>query len=175
VGREAELVGIESNDPRRLANLLAVHPTPVSEREIEELGDLLRRHLATPLGDYLPDNTAKLVDALEQRESLSVGSVITLADLFRLPAPPLRVLEAVRRRARRGLRADSGGIPADVYGVVYFTSIAAAMAGHGKKISKSSDETLRAGFERFAEEPWVEQWLRTMFRTSLECLDRIAN
>ena len=61
-------------------------------------------------------------------------------------------------------------MPAEIHRLIYFASIAAAMARHGERISGSSPDVLRATWEWLAAESYADDVLQRLFGTALERL-----
>ena len=95
---------------------------------------------------------------------------------FRRPAPPLELLIAVKRHARRVMSPGAADrskdipvpLPAEVHRLVCFASIAAALVRLGRRISKSSPEVLRAAWERLATESYLDEGQRKLFAAARE-------
>ena len=92
---------------------------------------------------------------------------MTLGQLFGAARPPLGLLIALKRHARRLTGSGASDVPAEVHRCVYFASIAVAMVDHGERISKSDPEVLRAAFEQLAAETWIEDRLRGLLGEAL--------
>jgi hypothetical protein len=124
----------------------------------EDLGGLLRHQLAQRLADLdLPVRNCPATNA----------PLVTLSDLFRHPAPPVELLEALKRYGRKHVHRPDARLPDELASALYFASIAAALVRHGQRISKSDDELLRFGFERMLEREWIEKPLRTLFKDGI--------
>jgi hypothetical protein len=106
------------------------------------------------------------------------AAAMTLGELFQCADPPLALLIAVKRRARRLMTTAAGDRTMDIqvrssaedHQLVYFASIAAALVRHGQRISKSSPEVLRVAWQRVAGESSVDEWLRRLLADAGERL-----
>jgi len=80
-------------------------------------------------------------------------------------------LEALKRAAKVNRTRGDSGIPADLWRVIYFTSIAAARrAGHS--ISELPDDELLRGFEWAAARTWVDEPIRSIIREACSSMKR---
>jgi hypothetical protein len=192
---------LDESHPGELACLLSVRGTPEGNWQPAELADLLRHCLETPVGVYLGIDTspgekgdrhhlperpegclAQMVpvtffppkefgaDTPSEHRAVSM----TLGELFRDARPPLGLLIALKRHARRLTSPGASDVPAEVHRSVYFASIAAAMVRHGERISKLDPEILQAAFEQLAAEAWIEDWLRALLGDALRRLSDAA-
>ncbi|MGA2254484.1 MAG: hypothetical protein ABSG53_07480 [Thermoguttaceae bacterium] len=160
---------VDESNPGELACLLSVRGTPEWNWQPAELGELLRHCLATSVGEYLK-SIAHSPDFAADSPSECAAVGMTLGELFQSADPPLGLLIAVKRAARRLMNPGTSDMPVEVHHLIYLASIAAAMVRHGEKISKSSSEVLRVAWERLAEESYVDDWLRRLFATAVERL-----
>jgi hypothetical protein len=169
---QERLPAVDKSNPSELACLLSVRGTPEGNWQPAELADLLRHCLETPVGEYLGIDTSPgpkkefCADTPSEQDAVSM----TLGELFRAACPPLGLLIALKRHARRLTGPGASDVPAEVHRAVYFASIAAAMARHGERISKSDPEVLRAAFEQLATEAWIEDRLRGLLGDALRRL-----
>jgi hypothetical protein len=136
-----------------------------------KLGDMLRHCLASPASEYLR-GFGQSAEFAEDSPPGYAAVDMALGELFQLAAPPLGLLIAVKRRARRLMKPGASDMPVDVHQHVYFASIAAALVRHGEQISKSSPDVLRLAWERLAGESYAEEWLRRLFTTAVERLSK---
>jgi hypothetical protein len=166
---QERLPAVDQSSPGELACLLSVRGTPEGNWQPADLADLLRHCLETPVGEYLGidaspgPNKQFGADTPSEHRALSM----TLGELFRAARPPLGLLIALKRHARRLTSPGASDVPVEVHRSVYFASIAAAMARHGERISKSDPEVLRAAFEQLAAETWIEDRLRELLGDAL--------
>src|SRR5262249_55179481 len=93
----------------------------------------------------------------------------SLGDLLTHPNPPLDLLEAVKRWARRTIRGrNRSTASSEVASFIYFAAIAAALVRHNCRISKSDNVTLCLGFERVLAEFTAHLDLTTLMRSALQ-------
>jgi hypothetical protein len=136
-----------------------------------ELGALLRDCLSSSVRDYLR-SAGNGLEYSADTPSENAAIDITLADLFQDASPSIGLLIAVKRTARRQMNEGAGDLPADIHHAIYFASIAAALVRCGERISKSSDEVLRVGFERAVGGLHAEYRLRGLLTTAAGLLNQ---
>ena len=158
---------VDESSPRELACLLSVHGTQEGNWQPAELGDMLRHCLTVPASEYLSGQSAEF--AADSPSECAVVDM-TLGELFQCAHPPLGLLIAVKRRARRLMSPGASDMPAEVHRLIYFASIAAAMARLGERISRSSPDVLRVTWEWLAAESYADDGLQRLFATALERL-----
>jgi hypothetical protein len=169
---QERLPEVDESHPGELACLLSVRGTPEGNWQPAELADLLRHCLETPVGQYLGIDTSPGpnrefgADTPSEHRAVSM----TLGELFLAACPPLGLLVALKRHARRLTSPGASDVPAGIHRCVYFASIAAAMVRHRERISKSDPEVLRAAFEEQLGEKWIEDWLRGLLGDALRWL-----
>ncbi len=150
--------------PERLAELLAQTASPARPWRPEELGALLRHQLTAPVElslDNLPPDLARQLKGLSDAEGLLLKSY---ADLFTHPRPPLTLLRLVKEFAKAAQAAPSGPLPPEVARVLYYASIAAAVARWNERLTTLDDTALRRGFAWVREQPWVDAGTRELLR-----------
>jgi RNA polymerase sigma-70 factor (ECF subfamily) len=137
-----------------------------------DLSDLLRHCLAAPASEYLRGLAGAMspwpAESAADSPSESAAAAMPLGELFQSADPPLGLLIAVKRRARRLMGSGASDVPVEIHQVVYFAAIAAALVRHGELISKSGADVLRIGWERLAAEPFLEGRIRRLFEAALE-------
>ena len=173
---QEDISAVDESNPEELACLLSVRGTAGGELAARGIG----RHLATLPGSRLPANIWRAsartgrqsLRPIRPRSVLAVG--MTLGELFQCADPPLGLLIAVKRVARRLMGPGASDVPVEVHRLIYFASIAAALVRHGEQISKSSPEVLRVAWERLAAESYVDDGLRRLFGNALEKTSNLA-
>lgn len=142
--------------PARLAELLDETRPDARPWRPEELGALLRHQLTAPVEvslENLPPDLARQLKGLSDVEGLLLKSY---ADLFAHPRPPLALLRLVKEFAKAAQAAPSGPLPPEVARVLYYASIAAALARWNERLTTLDDTALRRGFAWVREQPWVD-------------------
>jgi hypothetical protein len=163
-----ELASVQESDLDIISQMLAVHDQRDELWNSFDLAELLRDLVGKPLADILPD--ARQLVEFEHDGSSGKPLPATLGELFERRAPSIALLEAVKKKARESIRDEASSLPSDVWSVVYFASIAAALVHGGSRISKSNDETLSYGFQRILELNWLNNSLRALFTTAGQCV-----
>ena len=160
---------VDESNPRELACLLSVRGTQEGNWQPAELGDMLRHCLTAPASEYLRD-LGQSAEFAADSPSECAAVDMTLGELFQCAQPPLGLLIAVKRTARRLMSPGASDMPAEVHRLIYFASIAAAMARHGERISGSSLDVLRVTWEWLAAESYADDGMQRLFATALERL-----
>jgi hypothetical protein len=146
-----------------------------AEPERDELWDpselqlVLDDHLKVPLVDVLAElneDTTQLVALARKTAGSSDEPLKALGDLFAHPAPPIELLDAVKRWGRRATRDEASSLPSEITSLVYFAAIAAALVRHNQRISKSDDATLQYGFDRVLRQPCRHERLVALIRAA---------
>ena len=106
--------------------------------------------------------------AAEMSASCDGSPLVTFGDLLRHPEPPLVLVEAAKRFARKNANKDSSALPTEIATVLYFATIAAALLHHGERITRSGDDVLRYGFQLTLERPWLDETTRSLVTEALE-------
>jgi len=91
-----------------------------------------------------------------------------LGDLLQNPGTNISVIEKIKNYAKDYNEESeiSGKSKAekDIFLAIYFAAIASASLFHNKKITQHSYEDLRRFFSYYAEESWVLEELRSLFK-----------
>ena len=122
--------------------------------------------LAVDLGG-LDEALAGQVSMLASSQGLVLRS---FGDLLAHPNPPLPLLELSKEFAKRSLYSPSPSIPHDVARVLYFASIAAALAHCRKRITTLEDEEVITGIKWSLSCEWVTHSARTVLEAGLQAL-----
>jgi RNA polymerase sigma-70 factor (ECF subfamily) len=140
------------------------------EEKPADLCAVLQYCLMSPASEYLTglgQSADVAADPPPRRDPMDM----TLGELFQRTDPPLGLLGAVMRRARRLMSPEASDSmlvarvspPIEVHQILYFASIAAALVRHGERISKSSPDELRAAWKRLAAGPFADARLQRLF------------
>ena len=156
---------LDDSQPARMARLLELPPDADALWLSEDLAGLMQHQLAQRLPDLGLNRAQNVADSPQTQAT--AAPLETLADLFRHPAPPLELLEAVKRYGRKRVHQPDMALPSEIASTLYFASIAAVLVRIDCRISKSDDEMLRYGFGRAIEQPWIESPLRKLFEGAL--------
>jgi hypothetical protein len=163
------VAAVDESNPSELACLLSVRGTPEGNWQPVELGGLLRHCLAAPVSEYLRDTGQPLEYAADSPSECAVVAM-PLGELFQRSDPPLGLLIAAKRHARRLMNPGASDMPVEIHQLVYFASIAAALVHHGEQISKSSPNVLRVAWGWLVTEPYTDDGLKRLFATAPERL-----
>jgi DNA-directed RNA polymerase specialized sigma24 family protein len=164
-----DISALDDSKPEELACLLSVQGTPEGNWQPAELSELLRHCLDRSVGEYLKGLGRSAEFAAASPLEFAVVEM-SLGELFQSADPPLGLLVAVKRGARRLMSQGASDVPAEAHHLIYFASIAAALVRHGQRISKSGPKVLRVGFSRIAADPDSVEWLRQLFTAANELL-----
>ena len=131
--------------------------------------DVLRNCLAAPASEYLRE-LGQAADLVADSPLECALLNMTLGELFQRADPPLGLLIAVKRRARRLMNPGASDMPREVHRMIYFASIAAALVRHRERISNCSREGLRSAWKRLAAESYAGKGLQRLFAAAREKL-----
>jgi RNA polymerase sigma-70 factor (ECF subfamily) len=146
-------------NPGALARLLDLPHAPADP------ADLLRQVLAAPLA--LDLTVAEAAPA----EGGGAGPVPkTLGDLLRHPNPLPAWLELAKEFAKENRHDAESPLAPEVATLLYYASIAAALACCGRRITRHDDDTLRQGFRWGREQPWLDEATRGLLDEGLRRL-----
>lgn len=128
----------------------------------DELAAIFRHQMSAPmlvdLGSF-DAATATRLKTLSDSQGLLLKS---FADLFHHPAPPLELLRLVKNFAKANIDHPDSGLPGEVASALYYSSIAAALARLGVRISQLSDADLLRGFHWLDEQAWLDEKTRSL-------------
>lgn len=160
--------------PDRLASLLGVGASPDAGRRSaprKAKADLLRVRLAGPLpaepGSRRPlsavvDRVCKEMLPLQGRAlgHILLGDAVELDDLTK-----------VRRYGKKQARRSDAEPQRSVAVTIYYAAIAAALLGHGAKISSHSYRSLAEAFQMLAGKDWMTPGLAGLFTRAQACCE----
>jgi hypothetical protein len=151
-------------DPGELSRLVEL-PRPPADS-----ATLLRRVLTAPLpldlGAVDPALAVKARTWAEQHRLV----LKSLGDLLYHPNPLPELLELAKEFAKEHRSDAESPLPREVATVLYYASIAAALARCGRRITRHDDATLRKGFLWGCEQPWVDEATRDLLHEGLHRL-----
>ena len=159
---------IDSTSPRLLASLMDPSPSPVWSEE--ELGEVLQRQMSASLRTLLgghdpgPEEETGAVHPLQGRP------IESLADLLHDPNPPVDLVQSTKDVAKTNRDDPQTLLPPEVATVIYYVSIAVALARCGKRITRLDDQVLRSGFRWVEAQRWVDGPTRELAREGVACL-----
>jgi RNA polymerase sigma-70 factor (ECF subfamily) len=155
-------------DPHLLAEMMGLPLQPMDPAA------LLRQVLTAPvpldLGGLEPATTRTIKEWAEGQ-----GLVLkSFADLLAHPNPLPELLELMKDFAKELRNDPESQLSREVATVLYYCSIAVALARCRRRITKHDDATLRQGFQWGVDQPWVDETTRNQLRAGLQHLEGAA-
>jgi RNA polymerase sigma-70 factor (ECF subfamily) len=151
-------------DPAALARMLELPRQPTERAEV--LRHLLTAPVPLDLG-AVDEALARKVRAWTEGQSLMLKS---FGDLLQHPNPLPEFLELVKEFAKENRTDAESPLPREVATVLYYASIAVALARCARRITRHNHATLRQGFGWGCEQPWVDEATRSLLREGLRAL-----
>ncbi len=93
----------------------------------------------------------------------------SFGELLHHPNPPLELLEQAKDFAKENRNDPESPLTREVATVLYYATIAVALARCGRRITRY-DDALRRGFRWGCEQPWVDEATRGLLREGLQRL-----
>ncbi len=93
-----------------------------------------------------------------------------LRELLHQPDPVPEHLELAKQFAKENRKDPAGRLPPEVATVLYYATIAVALARCGRRMSRHDDATLRQGFRWGCAQSWVDEATRELLRAGLRHL-----
>jgi len=156
--------------PKSLATLLAAREERGRLWRPDELGAIFRHQMSAPvmvdLGAFDAATAVKL-KMLSEAQGLLLKS---FAELFHHPSPPVELLELTKDFAKLNLDHSESTLPNEIAGVLYYTSIAAALVRLDTRISQLKDADLRRGLLWAREQAWIDEETKGLLIKALEKL-----
>lgn len=151
----------------KLVRILDVTPDAIDHWHSADLGALLRHQLAAPLRATLSADERVSRKLSPPTGSTNRAEPQTLADLFQHPAPPLELLNAVKRWSKHFARQTKPpSLPVEIGTTLYFAALAAALVRHQQQISSSEKDVLNYGFEMMLTQSWLTNELQWLFESA---------
>jgi DNA-directed RNA polymerase specialized sigma24 family protein len=174
----------------KLRNLLwnkVPEVTMLNPDEATEPGFRLARLVQLPLPD---DFAGQLRQVLAAPVTLDLGALdavmaararawaegehlllMSLGELLHHPRPLPELLQLVKNFAKDSRRDPESPLPPAVATVIYFASIAAALARCRERISQQDSASLRQGLQWCCDQAWVDETTRGLLQEGLRALD----
>jgi hypothetical protein len=134
------------------------------EHKADVLCDILTRRLpADPLVvDSLPAVLKNLAPRLHSLAGEPIG------DLLQSPTTDIHTIRKIKQHAKQlGTSADSEA-ESDIFLVIYYAAIAAALISHDERITQHTYEDLEQFFSSFMKKNWVPEELKGLFTRARE-------
>jgi hypothetical protein len=133
----------------------------------EDLQKSLTHQLAlSPFSEMAWQIAPEAAHSLDYEEA-DEEPIRTFADLLHHRRPPLGLLRLAKDFAKQHHDNSRSPIPPDVSLLMYYGSIVAAMIRWNQRITRLSDDDLRAGLNWVIRQPWVEGQLLSLFQEGL--------
>ncbi|MGA2747354.1 MAG: hypothetical protein ABSG59_01150 [Verrucomicrobiota bacterium] len=153
---------LSKSAPKSLAAFLAAGAERARLWRPDELGAIFRHQMAAPilvdLAGFDPA-TASRLKTLSDAQNLLLKSFL---DLFLHPVPPLELLSLTKDFAKINMDHPDSSLPREIAAVLYYASIAAALARLDTRISQLTDPELARGMRWAGDQPWVSQPIRDL-------------
>lgn len=154
---------IFDTDSKRLAGLIG--NDDVGERiwTADELAEILRHQLTTPLHIDLANiggTAGKLAKTAETRGLL----LQSFGDLLRHKRPPVALLKTMKDFAKACRIGSESALPHEISTVLYYASILVAMMRCSRRITRLDKAALLDATQWALEQPWLDDTLRDIFR-----------
>jgi hypothetical protein len=166
---------VHKSRPKALAALLAAREERARLWHPDELAAVFRHQMTAPVAvdlGALDAARAAQLKILSDAQGLLLKS---FGDLFRHPTPPVELLQMTKEFAKLNLDHPESVLPREIATVLYYTSIAAALARLDARISLLPDADLRRGMSWVKHQTWVDGETRALMEHAMEKLDRTPN
>jgi len=148
--------------PGQVAAVMGFGDTLARVWRPDELGAVFRHQMAAPVSVDLGSLDSGVSGKLKTLTDASGLLLKSFRDLFQHPAPPVELLQLVKEFAKLNRDQPESLLPADVASVLYYLSIAVALARCGERISALSDNELQRGFAWAMSQSWVDEPAREL-------------
>jgi hypothetical protein len=156
--------------PKALAALLAEREEGGRLWRSDELAAVFRHQMSAPvivdLGGFDPATAVRL-KTLSEAQGLLLKS---FGELLHHPAPPVELLVLTKDFAKLNLDHSDSTLPSEIAGVLYYSSIAAALVRLDTRITQLNDADLRRGLRWTREQPWIDQQTKELVAQALDKL-----
>jgi len=162
----------DSLDVRQLSRMLDLDAAAhTGDWSPEEFAAILEHQLAAPLELELVGVDPKLSTRLGRWRGRSEHPLRTFSDLLAHPRPPVELLDAVKRFAKRARTTADGPLPDDVATVLYFACIAASMTRCERRITRLDDTALCEGLGWARDQDWVDRAIRGVLEDAVRLVE----
>jgi hypothetical protein len=150
-----------------LAKMMGVGSDPAGLWQTEELGEVLRHQLESPLEFQILGVDQDLVEELRAKWA-SDPPIETFGQLFNHPDPPIEFLELTKQYAKASRVHSDGPLPEEVAVVLHLLTIVVAMTKCGKRITRLDDQGLGFGLAWALDQAWLDESTRALLATGLD-------
>jgi hypothetical protein len=153
--------------PEALAALLNSGSENARVWQPDEFAAIFRHQLSAPVFvDFarMPKGAAAKLKRVSDAQGLLLKS---FSELFHHPVPPIELLEMTKDFAKANMDHPESALPGEVATALYFASIAAAYVRLGARISKLSDQDLRAGWLWTRDQGWIDEKTKALLAEAL--------
>jgi len=157
-----------------LTHLMDLDAATARTWNAEEIGEIFRHQLATPLECDLGGRQRHLPGRLEATGAAADAPIRTFGDLLHHRQPPPELLELTKRFAKDCRNRPDGPLPDEIATVLYFLSIAAALTRCGRRITRMDDQSLCYSLDWALKQTWLDEPSRELLRAALEAIDSPA-
>jgi hypothetical protein len=147
-----------------MSSMLDLRGVNVHVWSAQELTEMLRHQLSAPLQLSLGTLSAEVSHQIKEA---GVGPLLTLDQLLKNAHPPLELLKLVKRFAKMCRRDRENPLPSEIVMLLYYASIAAALARLDQAISDLGPASLTRGMSWLAEQDWLTDDVRALLREGL--------
>ena len=128
-----------------------------------DLESILQHQLDAKLDfDLTQFGESRVEDLRRQLGAVEGAPIHTFRDLLEHPSPPIELLDATRRFAKKCRSRREGPLPDEIATVLYFASAVAAMVKCRQRISRLDDEGLRYALDWALEQSWLDDSIREL-------------
>lgn len=152
---------LTSTGPAQIGSLLSLPEGEVAW-SAADLADLFRHQMSLPLATYLRPSDPAGRQTFDEALAPLRGPETSLGDLLAAGQPPVVLLWVLKDFAKTCDQDAHGPLPAAVATALYYSAIAAALAGHGVFISNLPRKELRRGVLWAAAQEWVPAEVRSL-------------
>lgn len=162
---------LDTTQPERIANLLSISDTPDGSWSEAELGAVFKHQLSAPVECDLSSLSRQAAQNL-RKATASQGLLLkSFGDLLGHPNPPIELLQLTKQFAKASRNDQDSSLPPEIATVLYFASIAAALARCGQRITQLEDDAMRDGFIWCRDQAWMDDGTRELFVEGLNALE----
>lgn len=153
--------GFDETDPALLSELLRMDETAGDLWRPDDLGSVLRHQLTVPIREVMAGLDMK---PDRERGGLAIGELLAISG-------SLDELELLKKFAKMNSACGEALFPEPVAMILYFSSIIAARARFGARLSSLDDQELRDGLNWCFQQEWLDEQLRAFLENARKHLE----